>query len=137
MNIIICGAGMIGLTFGLLMARKKIRVCIIDKNNKKLLFSQQDNRTTAISQGSYRIFRKLGVWDKLKNKAQPINQICVSEGLGSPDINFDYKNLEEGPLGFIVDNKLIRKSLLEQATKSKYISFNLFVFLIVGTSIML
>ena len=114
---------MIGLTFGLLMARKKIRVCIIDKINKKLLFSQKDNRTTAISQGSYRIFRKLGVWDKLKNKVQPINQIFVSEGLGSPDINFDYKNLEEGPLGFIVDNKLIKKSLLDKATKSKYISF--------------
>jgi len=122
-EIIICGAGMIGLTFGLLMARKKIRVCIIDKINKKLLFSQKDNRTTAISQGSYRIFRKLGVWDKLKNKVQPINQIFVSEGLGSPDINFDYKNLEEGPLGFIVDNKLIKKSLLDKATKSKYISF--------------
>ena len=122
-EIIICGAGMIGLTFGLLMARKRIRVCIIDKSNKKLLFSQKDNRTTAISQGSYRIFRKLGVWDKLKNKVQPINQIFVSEGLGSPDINFDYKNLEEGPLGFIVDNKLIKKSLLDQATKSKYISF--------------
>ena len=59
---------------------------------------------------------------KLKNKVQPINQIFVSEGLGSPDINFDYKNLEEGPLGFIVDNKLIKKSLLDQATKSKYIS---------------
>ena len=108
-EIIICGAGMIGLTFALLMAEKKIKVCIIDKNDKRLLFAQQDNRTTAISQGSYRIFRKLGIWKKLKNEFQPINQIFVSEGLGSHDINFDYKNLREGPLGFIVDNKLIKK----------------------------
>ena len=122
-EIIICGAGMIGLTFALLMAEKKIKVCIIDKNDKSLLFAQQDNRTTAISQGSYRIFRKLGIWKKLKNEFQPINQIFVSEGLGSHDISFDYKNLKEGPLGFIVDNKLIKKTLLNEVSKSKYISF--------------
>ena len=121
-EIIICGAGMIGLTFALLMAEKKIKVCIIDKNEKRLLFSQQDNRTTAISQGSYRIFRKLGIWKKLKNEIQPINQIFVSEGLGSHDINFDHKNLKEGPLGFIVDNKLIKRTLLNEVLKSKYIS---------------
>tara|TARA_B100000963_G_scaffold82416_1_gene70191 strand:- start:963 stop:2153 length:1191 start_codon:yes stop_codon:yes gene_type:complete len=122
-EIIICGAGMIGLTFALLMAEKKIRVCIIDKNDKKLLFTQQDNRTTAISQGSYRIYRKLGIWKKLRNEFQPINQIFVSEGLGSHDINFDQKNLKEGSLGFIVDNNLIKRILLNEVSKSKYISF--------------
>ena len=122
-EIIICGAGMIGLTFALLMAEKKIKVCIIDKCDKKLLFAQQDNRTTAISQGSYRIYRKLGIWKKLKNEFQPINQIFVSEGLGSHDINFNCKKLREGPLGFIVNNKLIKKTLLNEVSKSKYISF--------------
>ena len=34
-EVIICGAGMIGLTFALLMAEKKIKVCIIDKNDKR------------------------------------------------------------------------------------------------------
>ena len=122
-EIIICGAGMIGLTFALLMAEKKIKVCIVDKNDKESLLKQQDNRTTAISQGSYRIFRKLGIWKKLKNEFQSINQIFVSEGLGSHDINFDHKNLKEGPLGFIVNNKLIKRTLLNEVSKSKYISF--------------
>ena len=122
-EVIVCGAGMIGLTFALLMAEKKIKVCIVDKNDKRLLFAQQDNRTTAISQGSYRILRKLGIWKKLKNEFQPINQIFVSEGLGSHDINFDCKNLGEGPLGFIVDNKLIKTILLNEVSKSKYVSF--------------
>ena len=81
-EIVICGAGMIGLTFALLMAEKKIKVCIIDKSDKKLLFAQRDNRTTAISQGSYRIFRKLGIWKKLKNEFQPINQIFSLRRVG-------------------------------------------------------
>ena len=121
-EVIVCGAGMIGLTFALLMAEKKVKVCIIDKNDKKLLFGQQDSRTTAISQGSARILRNLGIWDKLKNDFQPINQIFVAEGLGYHDITFDCKNLREGPLGFIVDNKLLRKTLLTEVLKSKYIS---------------
>ena len=121
-EVIVCGAGMIGLTFALLMAEKKIKVCIIDKNDKKLLFGQQDSRTTAISQGSARILRNLGIWDKLKNDFQPINQIFVAEGLGYHDITFDCKNLREGPLGFIVDNKLLKKTLLNEVLKSKYIS---------------
>ena len=121
-EVIVCGAGMIGLIFALLMAEKKIKVCIIDKNDKKLLFGQQDSRTTAISQGSARILRNLGIWDKLKNDFQPINQIFVAEGLGYHDITFDCKNLREGPLGFIVDNKLLRKTLLTEVLKSKYIS---------------
>ena len=121
-EVIVCGAGMIGLTFALLMAEKKVKVCIIDKNDKKLLFGQQDSRTTAISQGSARILRNLGIWNKLKNDFQPINQIFVAEGLGYHDITFDCKNLREGPLGFIVDNKLLRKTLLTEVLKSKYIS---------------
>ena len=102
-EIIICGAGMIGLTFALLMAEKKIKVCIIDKNDRKLLFAQQDNRTTAISQGSYRILRKLGIWEKLKKEFQPINQIFVSDGLGSHDINkeiLNTKNKRKSPVFF-------------------------------------
>ena len=43
----------------------KRRRTIVDKNDKNLLFAQRDNRTTAISQGSYRIYKKLGIWEKL------------------------------------------------------------------------
>ena len=70
-EIIISGAGMIGLTFALLMAEKKIKVCIVDKNDKGLLFAQQDNRTTAISQGSHRIYRKLGIWSNVNTISGP------------------------------------------------------------------
>ena len=34
-EVIVCGAGMIGLTFALLMAEKKIKVCIVDKSDKR------------------------------------------------------------------------------------------------------
>ena len=65
-EILICGAGMIGLTFALLMAKRKIHVCIIEKNRTKTLFDQLDSRTTAISQGSHRIYREIGFWKKIQ-----------------------------------------------------------------------
>ncbi len=122
-EIVICGAGMIGLTFALLMAKKKIRVCIIEKNSKKNLFEQKDSRTTAISQGSYRIYKEIDIWDKISLKVQQIDQILVAEGLGPNDLNFNHKNLNEGPLGYIVENKIIRHLLLKEVLKSKYITF--------------
>ena len=50
-EIIICGAGMIGLTFALLMAEKKIKVCIIDKNNK-ISQSQDADNIIVMNEGS-------------------------------------------------------------------------------------
>ncbi len=122
-EILICGAGMIGLTFALLMAKKRINVCIIDKNSKKSLFEQKDTRTTAVSQGSHRIYKEIEIWNKIRHKVQPINQILVSEGSGSSDIEFDHRSLQEGPLGFIIENKIIKQELLKKVLSSKYITF--------------
>ena len=122
-EILVCGAGMVGLTFALLMAKRKIHVCIIEKNRTKTLFDQLDSRTTAISQGSHRIYREIGFWKKIQIETQPINKIYVSEGLNSEDLRFNHNALNEGPLGYIVENKIIKSSLLTEVLRSKYITF--------------
>ena len=122
-EIIICGAGMVGLTLSLLLARKKIHVCVLEKNIKKDLFSQIDSRTTAISQGSSRIHKEIGIWEKIQSKAQPINKIFVSDGKEDQNLEFNHQTLCEGPLGFIIENKLIKHTLLDEVLNSKYIDF--------------
>ena len=59
-QILVCGAGLIGMTFALLMAKKRIKVCILDKNDKNQIQSNSDTRTTAISKGSSKIYENLG-----------------------------------------------------------------------------
>ncbi len=122
-EILICGAGMIGLTFALLMAKRKIHVCILEKNQKKTLFDQLDSRTTAISQGSHRIYKEIGFWSKIQKETQAINKIYVSEGLNSGNLRFNHNALNEGPLGYIIENRIIKSLLLKEVLDSKYITF--------------
>ena len=62
------------MTFALMMAHKKINVCLIDKNSSNVLQKKIDSRTTAISQGSSRIYDKLNLWNYLKKESQPIHK---------------------------------------------------------------
>ena len=103
-NIIIVGSGLVGMSLALMLSRRKYKVLIFDKSSKKELLGVKDSRTSAISQGSSRILKELSIWNKIKNKAQPINEIYVSEGINSNELAFKSEILNEGPLGYIVDN---------------------------------
>ena len=96
-------------------------VCIIDKNDKNYLHNKIIEQLLFLKD-LIESSENLDL-EEIKNEFQPINQIFVSEGLGSHDINFDYKNLKEGPLGFIVDNKLIKK-LFKRSFKVKIFHLN-------------
>ena len=87
-EIIVCGAGMVGMTFALLMSQRNINVCLIEKNAKSKLYTNKDSRTTAVSQGSSRIFEKLGIWNFLEKEAEHVEGadklLCLKLDLG-PD----------------------------------------------------
>ena len=108
-NIIIVGSGLVGMTLALMLSKLKHKVIILDKSSKKKLLEVKDSRTSAISQGSSRILKEISLWNKIKNKAQPINEINVSEGTNANELNFNSESLNEGALGYIVDNTYLKK----------------------------
>ena len=114
-DIIIVGAGFIGLTLSLMLSKSGLKVCLLEKKKKTL----NDNRTTAISQGTKRIFEKLELWKYLKKNSQPIKKIVISESDNFDYIDFNSKSLDEGNLGFIVENFFFRKVLFNQVKKNK------------------
>ena len=122
-EILICGAGMVGMTFALLLANRNINVCIIDKNSSESIINQEDSRTTAISQGSSRIYDKINLWPKIKGRAQPILKILVGDGIDNENLVFNHETVREGPLGFIIDNNFFKKKLFEEIQNSKLITF--------------
>ena len=122
-NIIIVGSGLVGMTLALMLSRQQYKVLILDKSSKKELLGVKDSRTSAISQGSSRILKELSIWNKIKNKAQPINQINVSEGTNTDELNFKSDALNEGPLGYIVDNTYLKKIVFKEVLKSNFIKF--------------
>lgn len=71
-----------------------------------------DNRSTALSHGSRRLFERLGVWEKLAKGAEPIRKIHISDRgyPGSARMNA----ADEGvpALGYIVENAWLGEVLL-------------------------
>ena len=124
-DIIVIGAGFIGLIACLMLSEKSLNVCLIEKrdlkrNNKS--GNIEDKRTTAISQGTKRILDELEVWDFLVKDSQAINKIEVSENIDGGNLEFDPHSLDEGDLGYIVRNKDLRSILLKKVLNSKMIN---------------
>jgi len=108
------------MTLALFLAKHKVKVTIIEKNKSSRLSKINDSRTSAISQGTSRILNEIEIWKKVEKEAQEINSILVKEGNGSI-IDFDSKSIQEGPLGFIVENKVLKKTVLKEIIKSDYV----------------
>jgi len=108
------------MTLALFLAKQKIKVTIIEKNNDSKLSKINDLRTSAISQGTSRILSEIDIWEKVKKNSQEINSIIVKEGTRNV-INFNSKTMLEGPLGFIVENKILKKTVLKEVMKSNYV----------------
>ena len=122
-NITIIGSGFVGMILAIKIARQGIKVTLVDKSNKESLSNIKDSRTTAISQGSSRILKEIGLWSKISEKSQPIKNIIVTEGISKDEINFNSGDLSEGVLGYIVDNKYLKKIIFDEIVKLPSINF--------------
>ena len=122
-DIIIIGAGLVGLIMALFLAKSKIKVSLIEKNQlKENNIKLQDERTTAISQGTKRILIKFNLWRFIEKYVQPIEKINVIDSSMYKSLNFDSKMLNEGDLGFIIENNLFKDFLIKEVIKNKFIT---------------
>ena len=108
------------MVLALSLTRRGIPVAIIEKNKKSKLSNINDLRTSAISQGSSIILTNLNILNKIGNKAQLINSILVKDGKMS-EINFDSESISEGPLGYIIENKILKEFVFKELTKNDLI----------------
>ncbi len=124
---IIAGAGIVGLTLALALARKKFNVALVDAKN--LNFPEKtpeafDIRVSAITRASERIFKNLQIWDSLcEDRIAPFNKMRVWEQQGKGLIEFNAKLLSEPNLGHIIENNLIRKHLYAALKKFSNVHF--------------
>ncbi len=112
----IVGGGLSGLTLGIACAAAGIETVIIDRENpEKLLSAPYDGRTTAVAYGSKQVLSGIGAWDKLTSEAEPIREIRVADGESPLFLHYDHRALGSEPLGYIVENRLLRQGLYRRA----------------------
>src|SRR5262245_52609249 len=127
-DVAIAGGGMVGLTLALALSQGGLKVALADPMTPTQLLDERfDGRVSALAFASVRMMRALGLWETLAPDAQPINDIVVSDGeLGgkaSPfSLHFDHREIGE-ILGYIVENRHIRKALLQATELRPAITF--------------
>jgi 2-octaprenyl-6-methoxyphenol hydroxylase len=118
-DILIVGGGLNGPTLALALAQGGLRVTIIDSrpapDRKGRGF---DGRAYALAIASKRLLSALGVWQRVADKAQPILQIKASDGLAGAGaapffLTFDSAEIEDGPMGFLLEDRFLYAALLD------------------------
>ncbi len=123
-DVVIVGGGLVGLTLGIALAKAKLETIVIDSLDPSTVVDAEfDGRVSAVAFASSRMFKALGLWPSLEDHAQPINDILVTDGTGRRagdvgaaslmHLHFDHRELDTGPLGFLIENRHIR--LAQQA----------------------
>ncbi|MFK7761527.1 MAG: FAD-dependent monooxygenase [Candidatus Midichloriaceae bacterium] len=124
-EVIISGAGYVGMSLACLLAKQNLRIAIIDNNdsyknvNAKSKFP---SRIFAIASASMEIFKNIGIADQIMNHAQSINQILIEDCENNENLTFDPKDLNLQNFGFMVDEMHILNSLNEGVKKCKNIA---------------
>lgn len=115
-DVVIQGAGMVGLILAAALARHGLRVMLLDNAELPQWQAEQyGRRVCAINLASERLLRGLGAWAALqRQRISPFRAIRVWDSLGGGQIAFDAADLGEPHLGHIIENELIR-SVLQQS----------------------
>ena len=105
---------MAGLTLGCALGQVGVSVVLVEPTPPDRLVSPEfDGRTTAIAAASRAILHSVGVWQAMAPEAQPILDIRVSDGSSPLFLHYDHRDVGDDPLGHIVENRIIRRALLE------------------------
>lgn len=118
-DVIIVGAGPVGLTMALALGRSApgISVALVDR---RPLSVPRDNRASAIAAGVRRVFEALGVWGEMADASQPILAMHITDS-GKGDLarplflQFDGEVAPGEPFAHMVPNQASGGALLAAA----------------------
>ena len=115
-DVAISGGGMVGLALGIGFAMHGLDTIVVDAAEPAAgLEDAFDGRASAIAYASYRLLDGLGIWPYLAADASPINEIRVSDGPSHFFLHFDHREIGDSPLGFMVENRHMRRALAARA----------------------
>lgn len=113
---VVVGGAMVGLTLATALGSAGLRTAVIDREPAGAMVSDTyDGRSSAIAAGSQRVLAGIGVWDAMVDAAEPILDIRVTDGASPLFVHYDHRELGDGPLGHIVENRAILRALVDAA----------------------
>lgn len=127
-DILIIGGGLVGTTLSLVLAQAGHSVTLIDQLSEKMRKEAAfDGRSYAVAQASCRLLQAAQLWPALGDVAQPIHEIKVSDGRAGEGpaphfLHFDQAELEDGPMGHMIEDRHLRAALLKAVADTPQIT---------------
>ncbi len=122
-DILIVGGGLNGPALALALAQTGHSVVVVDALAEKVRKNATfDGRAYALALASQRLLDAIGVWEKVEEHAQPMLEIKVTDGHAGAGpspffMHFDHAEIEEGPMGYMVEDRHLRRAFLETMTE--------------------
>jgi 2-octaprenyl-6-methoxyphenol hydroxylase len=127
-DILIVGGGLNGPALALALAQSGLSVTVVDARPAPARAEAGfDGRAYALAIASKRLLTALGVWGRIADKAQPILQIKASDGRAGEGpapffLTFDHAEIEEGPMGFMMEDRFLYAAFLEAMRETPLIT---------------
>ncbi|AWZ20584.1 ubiquinone biosynthesis hydroxylase, UbiH/UbiF/VisC/COQ6 family protein [Roseovarius sp. TM1035] len=127
-DLLIVGGGLNGPALALAAAQAGLSSTVIDAlpepTRKNAAF---DGRSYALALASVRLLQNLGIWDRVAEHAQPMLEIKVSDGRAGEGpspffLHFDHAEIEEGPMGHMLEDRFLRRALIEAMAEQPLIT---------------
>lgn len=131
-DILIVGAGMVGLTLALAIRKTtRLTVVIADKTPLSTITDEPSVRVSAINMASQQIFEQLDVWSSIvEQRLQPYQRMHVWDKAGYGKLSFSTDDVagilrtsDVEQLGWIIENSVVRHALWHKAQQDSGITF--------------
>ena len=123
LDLVIIGAGPLGLSLACALAKTKLKIAVIEKNSRsKFSKPQIDGLDIALTHRSKNILKKFGIWKFINSKIiSSVKEARVLDGDSPHYLHFDHIKTVEDCLGYLVPNQIIRKAVYKKLQTLKKI----------------
>lgn len=118
-DIVIVGGGLNGPALALALGDAGFAVTVIDALPAGARGEDSfDGRGYALALASQRLLKAIGVWPAVTQHATPLLEIKISDGKpgqgpGPFVLEFDHAEIDEGPMGYMVEDRFLSRALLD------------------------
>lgn len=127
-DIVIVGGGLSGPILAMALAQSGLHITVIDALDEKVRRNAAfDGRSYAVALTSQRLLAGLDLWEAISDHSQPILEIKVTDGRAGEGpspffMHFDHAEIEEGPMGYMVQDRHLRRALLDAMAETDSIT---------------